>query len=257
MMDMYIEHYMQYLRNGDKKSENTVLCYGRDLKQFRLYCIRSGVTEPSGVTATLLNSYILYLEHMRKKPATVSRMTATVKGFFQYLMNRRMIEENPAESLKPPKVARREKTSLHENDVIKFMSVFSGNSPKELRDRAMLELLYETKIQISDLLALKLSDVNMRLDFILCRNRRPEKVVPFGKSSKEALERYLQSGRPFFAEDTESLLFTNCNGQAMSRQGFWKMIKAYGKKAGLDTEITVCALKNAMTESTQKSGMHH
>ena len=108
-----------------------------------------------------------------------------------------------------------------------------SSSPKEIRDKAMLELLYATGIRVSELIHLKLADVNMQVGYITCRDGSRERMVPFGRPAKKALTAYLEKAREELLKGKDSdLLFTNCSGGAMSRQGFWKIIKSYGEKAG-------------------------
>ena len=131
----------------------------------------------------------------------------------------------------------------------------NGNTPKELRDRAMLELLYATGIRVSELISLKLSDMNLNLEYITCKDAHKERIIPFGEVAKEALQRYLEEGRPYLvSEEGSEYLFTNCSGKEMSRQGFWKLIKAYGKKAGIETEITPHMLRHSFAAHLVSNG---
>ena len=110
----------------------------------------------------------------------------------------------------------------------------------------MLELLYATGIRVSELISLRLSDVNLQMEYLTCADNHKERIIPFGKKAKEALRIYLRDGREkLVAQEACEWLFTNCSGQTMSRQGFWKLIKSYGEKAGIDTEITPHTLRHS------------
>lgn len=245
-MEEQIKLFIRYLTEVRRKSENTVLCYTRDLRQFQSYCDAQGVTASRNITAVLLNSYILSMENKGKKPATVSRSIVSLKAFFQYLMDTRVIDTNPAFDLKPPKVPKKPPTALAEEELAGLRKQISGTSPKELRDRAMLELLCATGIRVVELLSLKLENVNLQLDFIVYHDGERERAVSFGKPAKEALLLYLQKGRPFFVGDhTSALLFTNYSGESMSRQGFWKLLKYYGEKADIKSDLTIAVLRHS------------
>lgn len=245
-MGEHIELFVRYLSDIRGKTENTIQCYKRDLLQLENYCKDQGVTDSRNVTSVLLNSFILFMENSGKKPATVSRMIVSMKSFFQYLMDVRVIDCNPVVDLKPPRVPKKVPTALDEDAMIRLRKQISGTSPKELRDRAMLELLSATGIHVAELLSLRMEDVNLQFDFIVCHSGGRERIEAFGREAKEALILYLQKGRCYFVTENEvTVLFTNYNGQPMSRQGFWKLMKYYGAKAGMKKELTVAALRHA------------
>ena len=115
----------------------------------------------------------------------------------------------------------------------------SDRTPKGLRDRAMLELLYATGIRVSELIHLEMSDVNLAMGYINCRDTDSERVIPFGSQAKKALQQYMHTVRNGFLKEQESeVLFTNCSGKPMSRQGFWKVLKHYAQTAGIEKDIT-------------------
>lgn len=138
---------------------------------------------------------------------------------------------------------------------MKLLEQLSGSSPKELRDKAMLELLYATGIRVSELIALKLSDINISMEYLTCRDAHRERIIPFGGIAREAIENYLDLGRPKLIKDEScDLLFTNCSGGEMSRQGFWKIIKCCGKKAGITSEITPHTLRHSFAAHLVSNG---
>ncbi len=180
------------------------------------------------------------------KPATISRSIASMKAFFHYLQKEHLIENDPSEQLKAPKIEKKLPMILSTEEISLLLEQPSGNSPKELRDKAMLELLYATGIRVSELISLKVSDVNLQMEYLCCADGHKERTIPFGNVARDALKRYLSDGRPKMIEDeAEEWLFTNCSGQAMSRQGFWKLIKYYGNKAGIKSEITPHTLRHS------------
>ena len=130
-----------------------------------------------------------------------------------------------------------------------------GNTPKEIRDKAMLELLYATGIRVSELISLNVSDVNMQMGYIICHDASKERVIPFGHEAKNALNKYFEESRDTMLEDKGSdILFVNCSGEPMSRQGFWKLIKYYAKKAGIEADITPHTLRHSFAAHLVENG---
>lgn len=254
-MNDEIQKFIVYLKEVKKTSENTVLSYERDLKKFNKYCMEQGVSSVNQITATGLNSYVLYLEKQELKPATISRRIASLKAFFHFLQKEGYVNQDVAEELKAPKVEKKIPSVLTQEETVKLLNQAKGNSPKELRDSAMLELLYATGIRVSELISLKLEDVNLKMEYITCRDGSKERIVPFGTVAKEKLRLYLAKGRPeLIKDDTSNYLFTNCSGHAMSRQGFWKLVKCYGKKAGITTELTPHTLRHSFAMHLVSNG---
>lgn len=238
--------FIGYLEEVKKSSRNTVLSYRRDLTQLAAYLEQQGVREPAKVTRTSLNSYILYLEKQGKATTTVSRVLASMKAFFHYEFSEGKIRRDPAEAMKTPRIEKKPPVILTVEEVERFLRQPSGDSPKEIRDKAMLELLYATGIRVSELVGLKVADMNLSLGFITCRDGQKERVIPFGKTASQALRRYMETAREPLLHGAESpWLFTNCNGNPMSRQGFWKIVKYYGDKAGIRTDITPHTLRHS------------
>ena len=245
-MKTEINSFIEYLEKEKGSSENTRVSYRRDLMQMAAYLEEMGVTDPAKVTKTMLNSYVLYLEKEGKASTTVSRMLASMKAFFNYEFKQSMIKKDPAETIRAPKIEKKAPMILSVNEVTKLLEQPSGTSAKEIRDRAMLELLYATGIRVSELIHLELADINLAIGFITCRDENKERTVPFGRVAKEALTKYLEASREELLKGNESKwLFTNCSGGSMSRQGFWKIIKYYGTRAGIEGDITPHTLRHS------------
>ncbi len=241
-----IAKFIEYLHEEKQTSKNTEVSYERDLRKMSQYLKWQDIESVKSVTATSLNSYMLYLEQNGMKPATISRSIASMKAFFAYLYKTRQLDIDPTENLKAPKIEKKLPAVLTTDEMIRLLEQPSGNSPKELRDKAMLELLYATGIRVSELISLKVSDINLQMEYLNCIDAHKERTIPFGKKAKEALKNYLKDGRPRLVENEENeWLFTNCSGQSMSRQGFWKLIKFYGGKAGIESEITPHTLRHS------------
>lgn len=250
-----IQNFIQYLHQEKQTSENTEVSYARDLRKMSTYLADQGIHAVGEVNATILNSYVLFLEKEGRKPATISRSIASMKAFYHYMEREHRLAGDPSESLKAPRIEKKMPTILTTEEVTCLLEQPNGNSPKELRDKAMLELLYATGIRVSELISLKVSDVNLKMEYVTCADAHKERIIPFGNVAKEALKNYLENGRPKLAkDDTEDWLFTNCSGAAMSRQGFWKLIKSYGKKAGIEAEITPHMLRHSFAAHLVSNG---
>ena len=169
-MTKEIQNFITYMCEVKQISKNTELSYERDLRKMSVFLQEQGVASVSDVTSTNLNAYILYLEKEGRKPSTISRSIASMKAFFGYLQKKNYVNQNPAEGLKAPKIEKKMPAILTTEETVKLLEQLSGSSPKELRDKAMLELLYATGIRVSELIALKLSDINISMEYLTCRD---------------------------------------------------------------------------------------
>ena len=250
-----IANFVEYLKDVKKTSRNTQVSYQRDLLQLCEYLEGQGIYEVSKVTRTSLNSYILYLEREGKATTTISRVLASIKAFFHYEFSMGNIKRDTAELLKAPKIEKKAPVILTVEEIEALMAQPCGRNAKEIRDKAMLELLYATGIRVSELVHLKLEDVNLNVGFITCRDQQKERMVPFGKVARKALQEYLMNSRGILLKGRESeWLFTNCSGLPMSRQGFWKIIKFYGDKAGIKSDITPHSLRHSFAAHLLRNG---
>lgn len=241
-----VDRFEQYLREVKQASENTVQSYRRDLMQMITYLEEKEIREAAKVTKTSLHGYILHMEEQGKAATTISRMMAAMKAFFNYECMQACIRRNPAESLHAPKVEKKAPVVLSVDQVSALLAQPSGHTPKEIRDKAMLALLYATGIRVSELIGIQMEDINMNIGFLVCRDGERERTIPFGRSAKAALEEYLEHARNDLLRGKGSdYFFVNCTGGAMSRQGFWKIIKYYGEKAGIEEDITPHTLRHS------------
>lgn len=214
--------------------------------QMITYLEEKEIREAAKVTKTSLHGYILHMEEQGKAATTISRMMAAMKAFFNYECMRACIRRNPAESLHAPKVEKKAPVVLSVDQVSALLAQPSGQTPKEIRDKAMLALLYATGIRVSELIGIQMEDINMNIGFLVCRDGERERTIPFGRSAKAALEEYLEHARNDLLRGKGSdYFFVNCTGGAMSRQGFWKIIKYYGEKAGIEEDITPHTLRHS------------
>ena len=254
-MEQSIVDFTEYLRNEKKSSENTVLSYARDLKGFCRFMNESGVLDPAKVNRTNVMAYVYELQKQQKAGATVSRNIASIRSFFMFLQRKGVVSENPAADLELPKVEKKVPEILSLEKVELLLEQPSGDEDKEVRDKAMLELLYATGIRVTELISLKVEDVNLPLEYIRCGGENKSRIIPIGTQAKFSLRRYLEKVREnMILRADEETLFVNCNGKPMTRQGFWKIIKAYAKKAGIEEDITPHMLRHSFAAHLIENG---
>ncbi len=254
-MEQAIDQFVAYLHNIKETSTNTELSYRRDLKKVIAFLHARNLTEWVDVSEETLKDYITSMGEQHFAAATISRNIASIKALFHFMAQEGIVKKDITDGLKAPKIEKKIPEILTMDEVIRLLEQPSGNSHKEIRDKAMLELLYATGIRVTELITLKVSDVNLPMSFIICRDAHKERVIPFGKAAKEALVRYLTEAREQMIEDKSSdILFCNFSGAPMSRQGFWKLIKFYAKKAGITADITPHTLRHSFAAHLVENG---
>lgn len=253
-MQETIQSFTDYLQTEKKASKNTEVSYQRDLRKLAVFLKEHGIEKPEQMNATVLNSYLLYLEREHFSPATISRSIAAIHMFCQYACQEGKMVSDPSKALQPPRVERKMPEILSIAEVDLLLHQPKTDTPKGIRDKAMLEMLYATGIRVSELIHLKTQDVNLMMGYITCRDEK-ERIVPFGGPAKKALEQYLASARAVLMHGREdNVLFVNCSGGPMSRQGFWKILKSYAKSAGITADITPHTLRHSFATHLLQNG---
>ena len=241
-MGRHLDLFTQYLGEEKKMSENTIQSYRRDLTRLESYCNGLAIDDLTEVTQHNLESYIDYLEAGDFKTSTISRNVASIHAFYSYLYTCHEVETDVSRGLSSPKVERTNPDILTEDEVVKLLEAPSSEDPKGLRDKAMLEVMYATGIKVSELVKLRMQDVDLKTDMLVVNGRS----IPLGRHARSAMIAYLESGRGKLFGDKESdILFPNYQGEAMSRQGFWKILKSYVKDAGIEKDVTPCLLRHS------------
>lgn len=254
-MEREVQEFISYLHNVKQTSHNTELSYKRDLAKVCHFLGQRGISSVTAVKADDLKDYIKELESQKLAAATVSRNIASIKAFYQYMLSQGKISVDVSHNLKAPRIEKKIPEILTMDEVEALLEQTDGDTSKEIRDKAMLELLYATGIRVTELITLKISDVNISMGFILCKDAHKERMIPFGNKAKVALSRYLDGVRDEMVEDKSSdVLFANCSGKPMSRQGFWKLIKHYAKKAGITADITPHTLRHSFAAHLVENG---
>ncbi|MBQ9608266.1 MAG: site-specific tyrosine recombinase XerD [Lachnospiraceae bacterium] len=252
-MGQFIEDYINYIKRVKHSSDNTISSYKRDLLKMEHYFYDKNITNVSDVNATDLTTYIEYLQGLGMSTATVSRSVASIKSFYMYLFKNKIVNDDYAEGLKGPKIEKRPPETLSISEINLLLEQPNTSSNKGIRDKAMLELLYATGLRVTELISLKLDDVNLTLGYIICKDDNKERVIPIENAAKSALNNYLKNVREGICGKSD-YLFTNMKGEQMTRQGFWKLIKAYAKKAGIDKDITPHMIRHSFASHLVSNG---
>lgn len=254
-MKEYIKEFLLYEKDVKKATSNTLLSFRRDLIKMADFFESQGVTDVKKINDTLMNAYMLYLENHNFATATISRYVSSIKSFFNYLVRERVIDKEPTYMIKAPKVIKKAPDILSVEEIDRLLSQPDTKKSKGIRDKAMLEILYATGIRVSELINLKVSDINLQMGFITCCDNEKERIIPFGNHAKQAIMDYMKDARSNLMKDSCSdIFFTNCSGHMMSRQGFWKIIKSYGAKAGIEEEITPHTLRHSFAAHLVQNG---
>ena len=250
-----IEIFEKYLREEKKSSENTLNSYLRDIRQFGAYLDLHTDTDIVSATEDELSEYINWLKGQGKSVATVSRSIASLKCLYSYLTIRQIIAENPATKLVPDKGEHKLPQILTSQEVDLLLEQPECVDAKGFRDKAMLELLYATGIRVTELINLDITDINLAAGVIRCCTRDKERLIPMYAKAVKALSDYVTLVRPqMIALPDEPSLFVNVNGERMSRQGFWKIIKYYQKKAHIEKDITPHTLRHSFAAHLLENG---
>ena len=251
-MDL-LEEFKSYLTTEKKSSANTISSYVRDLTQFSRYLEVEGIDLLDVETETI-EEYGRWLTGKGKSAATVTRSLASLKCFYGWLVKTERLEANPALKAKSVRVERKLPQILSNQEVELLLAQPQCVDPKGYRDHAMLELLYATGIRVSELISLDVEHVNLAAGFIRCSSKNKERIIPLYAGAVKAISDYLRNVRPQLAVEGERALFVNMNGERMSRQGFWKIIKGYQEKAGIKTDITPHTLRHSFAAHLLANG---
>lgn len=243
-----LAEYKNYLANTKKSSASTLEAYIRDVKQFILYC-------PQDFTKIDAITIENYISGLQKSESTKMRILASLRAFFKYLVISGKISNNPTDSIKLKKTKMHDLGVLEANEIVLLLSQPDGDDFKSVRDKAMLELIYATGIKVSELLAVKVSDVNLTVGILHLKSGEKERIVPIYPAAVKTVADYIQNvRRAIVGENENTYLFTNLSGQPMSRQGFWKIIKYYANKAGIKKEITPQTLRHSFAAHLLENG---
>ena len=260
-MEEQVQAFLDYLIVEKSYSANTIAAYRNDLTQFLRFITTPGLLPPepqwSDVRRNHLIQYQLFLHEQRYAPSTIARKIAAIKSFFQFILAAGVITEDPAASLDSPKVKKQPPKAIPEAQIEMLLAEpAKDHSPKGLRDRALMELLYATGMRVTEVVSLDLTDVNLATGTVRCVGKGDrERVLPINASALEALRAYLDHGRPNLGvSDEERALFVNHRGHRLTRQGLWLILKRYVQAIGMDDGVTPYTLRHSFAAHMLSKG---
>ncbi len=264
-MKHYLEQFLQYIQNENGVSVNTVDAYRRDIRELERYLDENSIHDLPSVTRKDIVGFFDKIKEKGRSATTLRRKVSSIRSFFSYLYTQSIIPENPARNVHPPHVTRN-KLKYFDMDVIQELLSLPDDSRKGLRDRALLELMYSTGIRVTEVIEVRLSDINTEIGYITCNGEFGKaRIIPLGKPCCRAVKQYMEKSRPELmlkkkgdrshdgAEEDDHLFF-NLRGQKLTRQGIWKIVNDYSEKAGYGTSITPQALRNSFAVHMIQNG---
>ena len=253
-MKNLIENYFEYLQNTKKSSSNTMMTYKRDNLRYTEYLEKSG-TKIEKTNGTSVLEYLMGLQKAGMSASTVSRSLASIRSLYRFMQNNGIITQDPTAQLHSLKSEKKLPDVLTNEEVERLLSQPNVSELKGCRDKAMLEILYATGMRVSEMIDLKLSDVDMNIGYINCNYGNKLRVIPIYSLAKKAVKDYIDGARSFLVKGSgEDTLFVNYSGGKMTRQGFWKIIKNYAKTAGITTPITPHTLRHSFATHLLENG---
>jgi integrase/recombinase XerD len=253
--ELNFNDFETFLIKEKHASENTVNAYMKDLEHFRDFIVSRSIDRLSDVSNSDIVAYLMELKKQGRSKSTVNRRLTSIRTFYKYLLREGKVRENPAEDIKSPRIEKKDIEFLSIDEVNRLMTL-PDESTKGIRDRAILELMYATGIRASELIDMKLDDLNMRMGFVKCTGEHSKaRIIPIGRPARHALEDYVYDARPvLLKKSTNEKLFVNYAGESMTRQGLWKILKEYGEEAGLKIRLTPQVLRNSFAVHMLQNG---
>ncbi|WP_171822646.1 site-specific tyrosine recombinase XerD [Sulfobacillus thermosulfidooxidans] len=251
-MNQRIDDFLDYLRYERNLSANTIESYHRDLTDYMDFVDTHGCQEDE---QSVIN-YLQFLQQEHRAPATQARRLAAIKAYYRFVVNDQGLSNDPTELLSAPKLNRRLPHVLSIEEVTRLIEAPDLSTVNGMRDRAMLELLYATGVRVSELCHLTMNDWWLDPPKIRCLGKgSKERYIPLGKLAAEWLMRYVDVARPQLIKDVqEPTLFLNRQGKALTRQGFWKLLKKYAVNAGITKPITPHMIRHSFATHLLENG---
>ncbi len=252
MLSLHIEDYLQYLKLERGLSQNTLLSYGRDLTEFH----QSIATEdPTKLTTALVGKHVRELYESGKKPATIARKISSLKQFLEYLTKRKIISRNPSAAFSAPRIARYHPQYLSPREVETILENIDTSSVMGKRDRAAIELLYGSGLRISELISVKISDLELEAGFLRVMGKGgKQRLVPMGDLSIKMINEYMANQLSEIPRESSNCLFLNRFSKSFSRVGMWKMIKKRVIQAGISKPVTPHTFRHSFATHLLEGG---
>lgn len=250
-MNKSIAQFIDYLEDEKRLKKNTLSSYRRDINMYNDYIVLNNI-DYLNITREKLCGYLDFLKSEGRAPTTVSRNIASLKAFYGYLYDCELIVSDPTKEIKYEKTKRKVPSVLTGKEIDRLLSQPDSNSFKGCRDKAMLEVLYATGIRVSELTGLRTNNIDLEMGYINCVSDNKKRVIPLHEDAVEALKFYLVNYRRELKHS--KYIFINFEGNPISRQGFWKIIKEYAKKAKINKEITPNTLRHSFAAHLIQNG---
>jgi integrase/recombinase XerD len=241
-----IGRYLDHLRVARRLAENTVDSYGRDLAMLARFAHELGKA-PEDLPRADLEAFVRALLTGGSSPRSAARAVACIRGFYRFLVVDGRVQADPSADLQAPRAWAPLPRYLSVEDVDALITQPDVTTPRGIRDRALIELLYATGLRVSELVGLRPADVSLDAGYLTCMGKgSKQRLVPIGDEAARWVRRYLTEGRPeLLGKRGSPWLFVNARGGALSRVGFWKILKAYGRSAGLSGELSPHVLRHS------------
>lgn len=255
-MEQLIEEYLRFLAVERGLAENSLAAYGRDLRRTAGYFKQAGAASFQEVSRGHVARLLLTLREEGLAPRTVSRHTSSLRGLYRYLLAQGYAKEDPTAHLESPSPWVRLPGVLSQEEVKRLLAAPPTSNALGLRDKAMLELLYAAGLRVSELVTLRLSDVDLEVGYVRCQGKGgKDRVVPLGRDAQTAVRGYLADSRPHLQRGRSSpVLFLSRLGWPLTRQGFWKLLRAYATAAGIDRRVTPHTLRHSFATHLLEGG---
>jgi len=250
-----VQDFLHHLTVERGLAKNTLLAYGRDLQKFNRFLDGKG-RQPRQVRQGEINEFARTLSRQGLSPKSIARALNAVRMFFRYLVTEKMVTEDPTATIRSPRTWRTLPRFLTLEEVDHLLSAPDPHNPLGLRDAAMVELLYATGLRVSELVSLRVRDINLDVGYLNCVGKgRKERLVPMGRAASHRLHAYLDRARPSLMKGKSvAALFVNNRGSSMTRQGFWKILKNYGCAAGLRGKLSPHVLRHSFATHLLERG---
>ncbi|MYL48390.1 site-specific tyrosine recombinase XerD [Halobacillus litoralis] len=255
-MQHALEDFFHYLTVERGLSPNTIQSYKRDLSQYDRFLQQElGVKSWDEMTRSHIMKYLHHLNDQGRSSATIARLLSSIRLFHQFLIREKVTEQDPSLHIETPKKERKLPKVLSSDDVDKLLNIHAKD-PLSARNKAMFEMLYATGLRVTELVSLKVTDLHLTMGFVRCLGKgSKERIIPLGDMAKDAVENYLQIGRDALVKQKQTEeLFVNHHGNALSRQGFWKVLKAVAREMGVNKELTPHTLRHSFATHLLENG---
>lgn len=253
-MELAVKDFINYLKNK-QGSQNTIVSYERDINQFVKYLDSTNKKIFDAEEQDVIE-YMTKLQNKGQKNSTISRKIASIKALYRYLCLHKMVESNIADNVEVPKVEKPEPSILSVSEIEKLLEQPDTDDLKGQRDKAMLEVLYATGMRVTELVSLSVDDVNLNTGIIKVAKKTKERSIPLSNSAIKSLKTYISNVRPLLIKtEEEKILFINANGQKMTRQGFWKILKQYKSQAKIEKELNPHVIRHSFAVHKLQQGV--